>query len=138
MGPYYADPGVRLHEVVEALDGRGALGSVCRADYAPAVHAIARTITPAFGVTCLDTTHLADESTEPGIQPRCEVSVEQDGTATPLPACATDGDVDCFALAADAEACPETIDHLRLVTRFAGAPPAGAYVRARCEPWPPR
>jgi hypothetical protein len=134
-GSSAANPGVRYRELVDSLGSQATLVSSCETDYAPQLHAIARVITPAFGVTCLDTTRLADASTEAGVQPTCEIVVERDGVATPLPMCAGEGD--CYELVADAAACPDAADHLRLVTRIA-SPPADAYVRARCEPWPPR
>lgn len=130
-----AYPGVRYRELVDRLGSQATLTSSCASDYAANLHAIAQVLTPAFGVTCLDTTRLADASTEAGVQPTCEIVVERAGQETALPVCGGDGD--CYELVADAVACPDTADHLRLVTRIA-SPPEDAYVRARCAPWPPR
>ena len=123
-------PAVRLPAFARSFGGRGAVTSSC-ATYGPALGAVARVFKHPLGVVCLDSSTLADRSPEPGIQPAC-VLAEIDGeTERMMPRCPL-GDA-CFDIVADPEACPETVDHLRLVVQREVPASSGAYIRARCE-----
>ncbi|MDB4962262.1 MAG: hypothetical protein JWP01_2261 [Myxococcales bacterium] len=130
MAPTSVHPGVRTAALVRSFDGRGAVTSVCSDDLAPQLREIGRLLKHPLGVICLDSSHLADSSTEVGVQPACKVAEIVDGVETAIRACPLEED--CFEVVADAAACPETTDHLRLVVRRSSMPAGGAYVRARC------
>lgn len=118
-----ADPGIRLAEFARSFGGRGAIGSICSADYSPPLREAARVIKHPLGVVCLDTSRLTLTSTDRGLQPACELTEIDSDRETRL--------LD-FEIVPDPAACPETSDHLRLVVRGTSTAP-GAYVRARCE-----
>jgi hypothetical protein len=124
------NPGVRTAALARSFGGRGVVTSSCSPDLGPQLREIGRLLKHPLGVVCLDSSHLADSSTEPGIQPACKLTEIADGIETPIRACPLDGD--CFEIVADAAACAETSNHLRLVVRRSTTPASGAYVRARC------
>lgn len=123
FGEESSDPGVRIAALVREFGGRGVITSICKLDLAPAMLDIGRVLKHPLGVVCLDSTQLTDSSTERGIQPSCELTEIIGDVENRL----TD-----FQITADATACPETADHLRIVVRGTSTTP-GAYVRARCE-----
>lgn len=117
-------PSPRLDALFSHFEGRATSPSICGASTASAMLEVARTIKPLLGVVCLDSTRLTDSSTDPGIQPACELT-EIDGT--------TETRILDFEILPDPIACPETTDHLRLVVNRTVTPTATAYIRARCE-----
>ncbi len=118
-----ADPGVRITALANAFGGRGATTSLCAIFASKRVDELTRLLKHPLGVVCLDTRRLTITSTDQGLQPACELTEIIGDVETRL----TD-----FEITADAAACPETTDHLRLVVRGTSTAP-GAYVRARCE-----
>jgi hypothetical protein len=138
-GPERADPAVRLAAFVDRFAGRlpgSSLGSICSADLAGPVDAIARTARRMVGDPCIDTTGLADASSDPGIQPACEVSdVRDSDSAHPiaLSRCTGDAATDCYAIAPDAARCPAGDDHLRLQLRRSTPAAVDTWTHVRCQ-----
>jgi hypothetical protein len=91
----FADPGVRIAELVKAFGANGLLLSICAPSFAPALQLIAQ----AIGATphCL---------ARPAVQANCTATVD----GTPLPACGTQGGaLTCFAVRANL-VCPSGSD----------------------------
>lgn len=138
-GPERADPAVRLAAFVDRFAGRlagSSLGSICSADLTGPVDAIAQTARRMVGDPCIDTTGLADASSDPGIQPACEVlDVRDSDSAHPssLPPCTSAAATDCYAIAPDAANCPAGDDHLRLQLRRSTPAAADTWTHVRCQ-----
>jgi hypothetical protein len=116
-------PSPRLHAVIDHFSGNGTAPSICATSTRSQLLEVARTIQPLLGVICLDTSRLTITSTPQGLQPACQLTEIVGDVETRL----TD-----YEITADATACPDTADHLRLIVRGASTAP-GAYIRARCE-----
>jgi hypothetical protein len=128
-------PSVRLAAFAAALGGPSGFASLCD-DPVVTVGAAGRAIARLVGSSCLDeSVTLLDTSSDPGVQPSCEVADVTDGNATPAPlrACDAGGAGDCYALIADVARCPGTTGNLRL--EVSRAAPAGPHVRTevRCR-----
>jgi hypothetical protein len=109
--------------VIDHFSGNGTAPSICATSTRSQLLEVARTIQPLLGVICLDTSRLTITSTPQGLQPACQLTEIVGDVETRL----TD-----YEITADATACPDTADHLRLIVRGASTAP-GAYIRARCE-----
>jgi hypothetical protein len=135
-GPETADPAVRLAAFLGHFPGRSQLTSICNHDLSGPLDAIGATAKRLVGDPCIDTTALADASPDPGIQPACEVTEVRDADpdhAASLPLCATAGAADCFTLVADAAACPDSAEHLRVRVQRAGAVTPDTWTHVRCQ-----
>ena len=120
-GGSVAGPGVRDAQLVADLGG--VVESICQQDQGAQLTDLGHAVKRLVGDPCL-----ADEPVG-----ACAVTDEHaDGTTTPLPACPADGD--CYTLAADMRACPDTASHLRATITRTAAPLADTYVAVRCTP----
>lgn len=118
------DPGVRLASFVDQFGARGVWTSVCLPSYALALTEIARATKQLLGVGCVDTSGLADDSADPGVQPRCTAR----DAAGDIPRCPGDGT--CFDLVVDPAACPGA-GQLRVT--FQRSTPAASVTSVACE-----
>lgn len=114
----YADPAVRLQQLVQAMSGTTT--SVCPTDLSGGLVDIAKEIRARVGDPCI---------TAPVAQP-LDCVISYDGGAV-LPACDHTNDP-CAEIDVDATACPEA-DHL-MVNVFDSHAPPGAQITARCRP----
>ncbi len=118
-----ADPAVRLSWLVDQFGDRGAIGSICSDDLTPAMTTMGINARRAMGDPCIeDDVPLTD----------CTVSEEVDGVSTPLIACESPSQTDCYELATDPAACPNAA-HRELVVHRSSAAPAG-YDILSCRP----
>ncbi|CAN5733414.1 hypothetical protein BH11MYX3_BH11MYX3_19110 [soil metagenome] len=135
-GTEVADPAVRLAGFLESFDGRATLTSVCSSDLSNPLHAIGASAKRLMGDPCLDSTQLADTSAEiEGVQPSCEVVDIRDSSpdaAKVLPLCSS-GDPNCYAIVADAAACPSSDDHLRVRISRTAAVAEDSWTYVRCQ-----
>ncbi|MBA3453563.1 MAG: VWA domain-containing protein [Deltaproteobacteria bacterium] len=134
-GPTVADPGVRLAAFLDAFPGRATLTSVCSGDLTNPLGVIGQSAKQLIGDPCLDTTLLADASSEPGVQPSCEVLDIRDSLPdrpTSLAPCAP-GATNCYDLLADQVACPASVDHLRVKITRSTAVPEDTWTSVRCQ-----
>ena len=131
-----ADPGVRLAGFLDAFPGRNRLTSVCSADLANPLGLIGDSAKKLMGDPCLDTTRLADASSEiEGVQPSCEVADIRDSApdaAMMVPPCSS-GAPDCYEIVADAVACPATSDHQRIRFHRVTQVPDDTWTSIRCQ-----
>ena len=131
-----ADPAVRLAGLLDSFPGRSALTSICSGDLTNPMQLIGDSAKKLIGDTCLDTATLADVSAvDPGVQPSCEVADIRDsvpGAATMLPLCSS-GAPDCYEFVADAAACPDTLDHLRVRIRRSATVADDSWTYIRCQ-----
>jgi hypothetical protein len=131
-----AAPAVRLAAFLDGFPGRNQRTSICDGDLSGALDAIGASAKRLVGDPCIDAAALIDSSVAPGIQPACEVTDVRDaapGETVVLPACADGVVTDCYALVADAAACPDTAEHLRVrVQRVQGAS-ADTWTHVSCQ-----
>lgn len=135
-GPEDAAPAVRLAAFLDAFPGRSQLTSVCNADLSGALSQIGASAKKLVGDPCLDSPNLADASPDPGLQPACEVFDIRDSAPTaqiPLVTCGGATSVDCFAIEADAAACPTTPGNLRVRIQRATVPTTDTWTHVRCQ-----
>lgn len=132
-----ADPAVRLAAFLGGFPGRTQLTSICSNDLSSPLAAIGATAKQLVGDPCIDTRALADTSPDPGVQPACEVTDVRDAAPdrpVALPSCTDGGDAaDCYVLAADLVACPESDDHLRVRLQRSTAVTADTWTHVRCQ-----
>jgi hypothetical protein len=112
-----ADPAVRIADTIRGLEGHGMTTNYCTPDLKPAVARIANRIVGAFGVVCLDTEQLRDSSADPGIQPTCTATLD-------------DQPVDSEIIT-DATLCDAVPGNLRVLVH--AEPGATGTVRVRCD-----
>jgi hypothetical protein len=135
-GPETADPAVRLAAFLGRFPGRSQLASICNSDLSGPLDAIGATAKRLVGDPCIDTTALADASPDPGIQPACEVTEVRDaapGHAASLPPCTAGSAVDCYTIVADAAACPDSAEHLRVRVQHTSDVTADTWTHVRCQ-----
>lgn len=134
-GPEVADPAVRLKAFLDAFPGRSQLTSICSADLSAPLGTIGFTAKKLVGDPCLDSPHLADSSSDPGLQPACEVlDVRDSAPDAPreLPGCAP-GATDCFEILGDTTACPTAPENLRVRFRRATTVNDDTWTHVRCQ-----
>jgi hypothetical protein len=136
-GPQRADPAVRLAAFLDRFPGPTQLTSICHRDLGSSLDAIGKTAKRLVGDPCIDTTLLIDTSGEPGVQPACEVTDVRDAAPhrpAPLPACAgAAAAADCYSFVADAVACPQGPDHLRIRLQRASAVTSDLWTHVYCQ-----
>jgi hypothetical protein len=99
---FFADPAVRIHSVVQAVNNRGHLveRSICQPPYSDALDAMTGAISTVLSRGCL-----ANPVVRIDGKPQCTVQdvAENDGVdvAVDVPACANDGTFPCWKLADD-------------------------------------
>jgi hypothetical protein len=135
VGPETADPAVRLAAFLDAFPGRSQLTSICDSDLSAPLGQIGSTAKKLIGDPCLDSMLLADTSSDPGLQPACEVIDVRDSAPdapVTLPTCDAGGG-DCFEIQRDATACPTAPENLRV--RFHRSAPVAAdtWTHVRCQ-----
>jgi hypothetical protein len=133
--PAVADPAVRLKAFIEGFPGRATFTSVCSPDLSAPLQEIGATTKAMMGDPCLDSSHLADTSPSPGIQPSCEVLDIPDhapSAQTSLAECSS-GTPDCYEIVADTTACPSTSDHLRVRLNRVTTVTADTWTYVRCK-----
>jgi hypothetical protein len=134
-GPQLADPGIRLYSFLDAFPGRSQLTSICSADLSLPLVTIGDSAKKLVGDPCLDSEFLADSSSEPGLQPACEVVDIRDSAPdapTVLPSCG-DAPTDCFLIVPDPAACPGVVDNLRVQVRRSTAVTEDTWTHVRCQ-----
>lgn len=134
-GPDVADPGIRIAEFLDAFPGRNALTSICSADLSNPLQMIGQSAARMMGGACLDSSTLADASTEAGVQPSCEVADIRDSApdaAMLLPLCSS-GAPDCYEIIADPAACPASSDHLRVRIHRVTTAAEDSWTYVRCQ-----
>ncbi len=112
-----AVPGIRLAAFADRFEARSSFASICSDDLTAPMHDFGATAKKLVADPCLDSSLLADMSSEPGLQPACDVRDIRDSNPdapVSLSRCG-DGVGDCYELVQDPVACPYTDDHLRLV-----------------------
>jgi hypothetical protein len=129
----FADPPVRLAELVTAFGANGSLSSIC-GDFAPALTGLGAALGGALGPRCLQA-DVVEKGATPKLAAGCSVleSVAATGgtrTETPLPVCGT-GTGACWTVKANT-ACAASGAELA-ITRTDAAP-AGAVLVVRCAP----
>jgi hypothetical protein len=125
--PQTADPAVRLAAFLDEFPGRSRLTSICDPDLSSAVADIGLSAKALMGDPCLTPDVLADT---------CDVTDVRDSAPdapTHLPRCA-DGGATCFDVVADATACPNTPDHLRIQIHRDVDPTSDTWTHVRCQP----
>ncbi len=122
-----AEPGVRFHSFVEALDGHGRMHRLCEADITTQLRDVATTLRQAMGSTCLATALPDADRSEPGVQPSCIVEDVVGTSVTEIPSC-DDGGQTCWRLEVDLEMCSSG-DHQKLVITRAAAPDPSTITR---------
>jgi hypothetical protein len=128
-----AQPSVRLASFIDTYGSHGMLAPACSRDQAPQLFDVGRSFKQLFGIACLDTSLLADASSDRRVQPNCEIAEVDGAIVRQLPRCPfTDTDGRCYELVADA-ACPETPDHLRVRIRRTHPATPTTRVDVRCE-----
>lgn len=135
IGPETADPAVRLAAFLDAFPGRSQLTSICNDDLSAPLGQIGSTAKKLIGDPCLDAMRLADTSTDPGLQPACEVIDVRDSAPdapVTVPTCGSGG-ADCFEISRDAVACPTSPENLRV--RFHRSAPVAddTWTHVRCQ-----
>ena len=125
--PELADPAVRIHALVDAFEDRSSFSTVCTDDLSLSLASIGYSTRQLVGDPCI-TAALADTSTRPGLQPRCDVL---DGTEA-TPACDGTNNDHCWQMITDAVSCSATPDHLRFEVLRSTVPDANSYVSVRC------
>jgi hypothetical protein len=130
----FADPPVRLAELVTAFGANGSLSSICD-DLAPALTSIGAAVGKTMGPRCLQADVVAVGAT-PKLAAGCGVfeSVPAAGgvrTETPLPACAPGATGPCWTVKANAVCAPAGAE---LAITRAGTAPEGAILVVRCSP----
>ena len=126
-GMQTADPAVRLAAFLDAFPGRSRLTSICNPDLSDALGDIGRSAKALMGDPCLTADVLPET---------CEVTDVRDSAPDDpvhLPRCA-DGGTTCFDLVADASACPNTPEHLRVQIQRGVEPTADTWTHIRCQP----
>ncbi|HVU51179.1 MAG TPA: hypothetical protein VHL80_10860 [Polyangia bacterium] len=120
----YADPSVRINQLVDAFGANGVFQDVCIPSYAPALQRIARQVGAALGVPCL-----------PGSDPsKCRfVDSVYDAAGnvvdTPLPRCTDPSDPGpCWDVGPSTETCTPVIVRRPVQTS------AGGYTTGTCTP----
>lgn len=134
-GTDVADPAVRLADFVAAFPGRNALTSICSDDLSNPLQMIGQSAARMMGAACLDSSTLADASSEAGVQPSCEVADIRDSapdSANLLPLCSS-GAADCYEIIADQAACPASTDHLRVRIHRAAMVAEDSWTYVRCQ-----
>ncbi|CAN5188574.1 hypothetical protein BH11MYX1_BH11MYX1_54970 [soil metagenome] len=117
-----AEPAIRLAWLARQFATRGAIGSICNADQRAAMTTMGINARRAMGDPCVeDDVDLA----------RCEAAEEIDGVETPLIACESPTQTQCYELAIDPETCPNGA-HRKLVVHRGAAAPMG-YDLLRCR-----
>jgi hypothetical protein len=121
-----ADPAVRISSFLDQFPGRSRLTSICNPDLSDAIGDIGLSAKALMGDPCLTQNILADT---------CDVTDIRDSApddAFHLPRCA-DGGATCFDVVADATACPNTPDHLRVQIHRDVDPAADTWTHVRCQ-----
>jgi hypothetical protein len=132
----HADPAVRLAAFMDRFPGRSQLTSICDPDLSGALSQIGDTAKKLVGDPCLAPAQLVDRSPDPGLQPACEVTDVRDAAPDrpqTLPECVVDGQLDCFQFVADAHACPDTADHLRVDIARSHEATDDTWTHVRCQ-----
>ena len=137
-GPEVADPAVRLSAFLDAFPGRSELTSICSASLAAPLVTIGATAKKLVGDPCLDAPLLADASSDPGLQPACEVIDIRDSDPDrpqALPRCepGATGAADCFEIVSDPAACPSAPENLRIQLRRAAPVTDDTWSHVRCQ-----
>jgi hypothetical protein len=123
-----ADPAVRLHELVALFPGHSAAASICATDLVDPLRELGKQLSTLLTGACLWGL-LLDASSEPGLQPDCQVFEKRGATRTRIPACEGSGPDPCHAFVSDAALCPYSPGQLRLAVRRTSAPaPDATYV----------
>jgi hypothetical protein len=138
-GSQHADPAVRLAAFLDRFPGRSQRTSICNPDLSGALSQVGETAKQLVGNSCLDLAYLADSSTDPGLQPACEVTDVRDaapGEPLPIPACGDGVTADCFEFVEDPRACPTTSDHLRLQITRSHQASDDTWTHVRCQVTP--
>ena len=113
--------GAAVRDAQFVADLGGVVESICHKDQSAQLADLGHAVKRLVGDPCLADEPVGD----------CTVTDEHaNGSAAPLPACPDAGD--CYALVADARACPDTASHLRATITRTAAPPDGTYVAVRC------
>lgn len=134
-GADVADPAIRIAEFLDAFPGRNALTSLCSTDLSNPLQMIGQSAARMMGGACLDSSKLADASSESGVQPSCEVADIRDSApdaATLLPLCSS-GAANCYEIIADPAACPASSDHLRVRIQRATTAAEDSWTYVRCQ-----
>jgi hypothetical protein len=117
-----ATPGVRIEQAASQFE-RSSFGSVCAADYGPALVDTALLMRRLIGDPCL---------AQPIVMPAdCVVTDVVGATTTPIPACSASAPP-CWELVPDAQNCA-TGQHLRFEVQRTEAPPPATVVSIRCR-----
>ncbi len=116
-----AEPAIRIAWLTNQFEDRGAIGSICDEDLAPAMTMMGINARRAMGDPCVEDD--VDLS-------HCTAVEEVDGIETPLVACASPTQTDCYELAIDTTSCPNAANR-KLVVHRNTATPAG-YDLLRC------
>jgi hypothetical protein len=135
-GDEIAAPAVRLAAFVADFAGRTQLTSICNQDLSSSLDAIGATAKQLVGDPCIATAALIDTSSEPGVQPACEVTSVRDTApdhAAIMARCAGPGATDCYTIEADPVACPAGDDHLRVRLQGAQALADDSWIHVRCQ-----
>jgi hypothetical protein len=133
----YADPGVRMAELVSRFGDNGSFSSICDDSYAPALQRLGTAIGRGVAPDCLDAAVPDGDAARPGIQASCRVvsRVPSDGGAaeTVLPACdaatSSGGPPPCWYLVSSS-ACSSGV---QLAINRSGVPPTGETIAVRCN-----
>jgi hypothetical protein len=131
-----ADPAIRLAAFVDRFAGRAQVTSICNHDLSSSLDAIGATAKQLVGDPCIDTRALIDTSSDPGVQPACDVTGVRDAQPDqpmPLARCASVDASDCYTLVPDAVACPASDDHLRVRLNGMTALADDAWIHVRCQ-----
>ena len=135
-GPQHADPAVRLAAFFDRFPERSQLTSICDPDLSGALSQIGDSAKKLVGDPCLASANLVDRSSDPGIQPACEVTDVRDAEPDrpqALTECVADGQLDCFRFVTDEHACPRTPDHLRVDIARSRAASDDTWTHVRCQ-----
>jgi hypothetical protein len=133
----FADPAVRISDLLAAFGANGSMSTICSASFAPALTDIGAALGHKFGPLCLQSALADNSATPPALIAGCHVleSVPSTGgarTETQLPLCAPGNPVPCYALAADATCTTDTGGPAISVTRT-DTTPTGAALVVRCQ-----
>ncbi|HMF40909.1 MAG TPA: hypothetical protein VKQ32_09445 [Polyangia bacterium] len=106
----FADPGVRISQLVGEFGATGLQQSICDANFGPGLAQAAGLLASQVAPRCIDRL-IADDPSKPGLQPDCTaVGHHNNGNNmfvdTPLPACADNGGAaPCWTLSKDFPSC---------------------------------
>ncbi|MEZ4367839.1 MAG: hypothetical protein R2939_16405 [Kofleriaceae bacterium] len=134
--PRTAAPALRLAALRDAFPGRAWSESIC-GDLGAGLERTAEVVADVAGARpCLRGALRDADATTPGIQPTCRAvavhSLDGGELTTAVPACAGDAATGCFALVADADACPGSDSGLRVELR--GVAVDDAHLVVSCLP----